>query len=179
MFCMPNAEKSPTTGNILSMGWPNEPWHHVHIDFAGPMENHMFLVIVGAHSTWPEVAVTKSTSSERTTEELRSIFSCSGLPQQLVSDNGPQLVSEEFKTFMEENGIQHIKSAPHHPATNGLAETFVEMIKKAVISSRGAQSPKRCQNAFLLSYWNPLRSTAKVSPASATFKRQLQHSSTC
>ena len=65
----------------------------------------MFLVVVDAHSKWPEVAIMKSTSSERTIEELRSIFSRFGLPQQLVSDNGPQLVSEEFETFMEENGF--------------------------------------------------------------------------
>lgn len=62
-------------------------------------------------SKWPEVAVMKCISSERTIEELRSNFSCFGLPQKLVSDNGPQLVSDEFKTFMEENGIQHIKFA--------------------------------------------------------------------
>lgn len=58
-----------------------------------------------AHSKWPEVAVMKSTSSGKTNEELRSIFNRLCLPQQLVSDNGPQLVSEEFETFMEENGI--------------------------------------------------------------------------
>lgn len=84
----------------------------------------MFLVVIDAHSKWPEVAVMKSTSLDKTIEELRSIFSRFGLQQQLVSDNGPQLVSEEFKAFMEENGIQHIKSAPYHPATNGLAERF-------------------------------------------------------
>ena len=54
----------------------------------------------------------KSTSSEKTIEELWSIFSRFGLPQQLVSDNGPQLVSEEFRIFMEEKGIQRINSAP-------------------------------------------------------------------
>lgn len=55
----------------------------------------MCLVVIDAHSKWPEVAVMKSTSSERILEELRSIFSHFGLPQQLDSDNGPQLVSEK------------------------------------------------------------------------------------
>ena len=59
----------------------------------------MFLVVVDAHSKWPEVVVMKSTYSERTIEEMRSIFSHFGLPQQLVSDNDLQLVSEEFETF--------------------------------------------------------------------------------
>uniref|UniRef100_A0A3B3C7M6 Gypsy retrotransposon integrase-like protein 1 n=1 Tax=Oryzias melastigma TaxID=30732 RepID=A0A3B3C7M6_ORYME len=84
--------------------WPEEPWQRIHVDFAGPFENQMFLVVVDAHSKWPEVVVMKNTSAERTVEELRTIFSRFGLPQQLVSDNGPQFVSEVFNTFMEENG---------------------------------------------------------------------------
>ena len=134
----------------------------------------MFLVVVDAHSKWPEVAVMKSTSSERTIEELRSIFSRNGLPQQLVSDNGPQLVSGEFKAFMEENGIQHIKSAPYHPATNGLAERFVQSMKKALKSSPSSQTLNRRLNTFLLTYRNTPHATTKVSPASAMFRRQLR-----
>lgn len=95
----------PQLAPLHPWDWPEEPWQRVHIDFAGPLVNHMFLVVVDAHSKWPEVAVMKGTSSEKTVEALRSIFSRFGLPQQLVSDNGPQLVSEEFETFMEENGI--------------------------------------------------------------------------
>lgn len=41
----------------------------------------MFLVIVDAHRKWSEVAVMNSTFSEKTFEELRSIFSHFGIPQ--------------------------------------------------------------------------------------------------
>lgn len=116
----------------------------------------------------------KSTSAERTIEELRSIFSRFGLPTQLVSDNGPQLVSEEFRSFMEANGIQHIKSAPYHPATNGLAERFVQTMKQALKSSQGNGSLNRRLNTFLLTYRNTPHATTKVAPASAMMKRQLR-----
>ena len=116
----------PQLAPLHPWDFPEEPWQQIHIDYEGPMEDRMFLVVVDAHSEWPEVTVMKSTSAERTIEELRSIFSRFGLPTQLVSDNGPQLVSEEFWSFMEANGIQHIKSALYHPATNGLAERFVQ-----------------------------------------------------
>lgn len=51
---------------------------------------------------------------------------------QLVSNNGPQLVSQEMTGFLQANGVQHIKSAPYHPATNGLAERFVQTMKHAL-----------------------------------------------
>ncbi|XP_062389467.1 uncharacterized protein K02A2.6 [Sardina pilchardus] len=164
----------PQLAPVHPWDWPGDPWHRLHIDFAGPVENHMFLVVVDAHSKWPEVVVMKNTSAERTIEELRSIFSRFGLPQQLVSDNGPQLISEEFKTFMEENGIQHIRTAPYHPATNGLAERFVQTLKQALKSSPNTQSLNRRLSAFLLSYRNTPHATTKVSPASALLNRQLR-----
>ena len=51
-----------------------------------------------------------------------------------VSDNGPQFVSEEFAKFMKSNGIHHIRSAPYHAATNGLAERMVETFKNSLKS---------------------------------------------
>ena len=38
-----------------------------------------------------------STTTERTVDELRSIFAYHGSPEELVSDNGPQFRSELFK----------------------------------------------------------------------------------
>ena len=54
----------------------------------------------------------KTTTSTKTIEVLRSIFSRNGIPAQIVSDNGSQFSSDEFATFMKRNGIKHFKSAP-------------------------------------------------------------------
>ena len=32
--------------------WPSKPWQRVHIDFAGPSQNRMYLIVVDAHSKW-------------------------------------------------------------------------------------------------------------------------------
>nr|XP_055038341.1 uncharacterized protein K02A2.6-like [Misgurnus anguillicaudatus] len=165
---------TPQPAPLHPWQWPEEPWVRVHIDFAGPVEDHMFLVLQDAHSKWPEVEVMKNTSSLKTVEALRSIFGRFGLPQQLVSDNGPQLVSEEFEVFLKVNGIQHIRSAPYHPSTNGLAERFVQTLKQALKSTLGKNSLKQRLNTFLLSYRNTPHATTRVSPAYAMFKRQLR-----
>ncbi len=51
----------PQSAPLLAWQWPEEPWVRVHVDFAGPMEDHMFLVLLDAHSKWPEVEEMKST----------------------------------------------------------------------------------------------------------------------
>ena len=60
------------------------------------------------------------------------IFSAYGLPEQMVTDNGPQFTSDEFAAFAKGNGIKHIRTAPYHPASNGLAERFVKSFKQSL-----------------------------------------------
>jgi transposase InsO family protein len=74
----------------------------------------------------------KTTTSTKTTEVLRSIFSPNGIPAQIVSDNGSQFSSDEFATLMKRNGIKHFKFAPCHPATNGLAIRFIQTFKNSM-----------------------------------------------
>ena len=125
--CLPCLENKsqPAAAPLHPWIWPTTPWKRIHIDFAGPFLDKMFLIVVDAHSKWPEVIQMSSTTSFKTIEALRSLFAKYGLPEQLVSDNGPQFTSEEFADFMKVNGIKHIRSAPYHPSTNGLAERFV------------------------------------------------------
>ena len=87
----------------------------------------MYLIVVDAHSKWPKVIEMRSTAASKTITELRKIFASYGLPQQVVSENGPQFASEEFAKFTAQNGIKHIRVAPYHPSSNGLAERFVQM----------------------------------------------------
>ena len=83
------------------------PWSRVHVDFAGPLQGKMYFVIVDAHSKWPEVFEMASTTSKKTIDILRYVFAQYGLPDQLVSDNGPQFTSDEFQQFLCLNGIKH------------------------------------------------------------------------
>jgi transposase InsO family protein len=123
---------TPALSPLRPWTWPSKPWERVHVDFAGPFQGGMLLVLVDAHSKWPEVYPMSNTTTASTIGVLRKIFASHGLPEQLVSDNGPQFTSGDFATFMKGNGIHHIRSAPYHPATNGLAERFVQSVKQAL-----------------------------------------------
>ena len=122
--------KSDTTG---TWSWPTSPWKRIHIDFAGPESNgQMYLVIVDAFSKYLEIYPMTKTDTPRTIEKLRHLFSSFGLPEHIVTDNGPQFISEDFKTFLQYNDIQHTRTAPKHPATNGLAERYVGYFKESL-----------------------------------------------
>ena len=81
------------------------------------------------------------TSTSKTITILRHIFSIFGLPQQLVTDNGPQFIAEEFRQFCRENGVKHIRSVPYHPSTNEAIERFVQTFKKSLKSGRKEGNP--------------------------------------
>jgi transposase InsO family protein len=68
-------------------------------------------------------------------------LSRTGIPKQIVSDNGPQFTSGEFENFTKQNGIKHYKSAPFHPATNGLVERFVQTFKNSMRGDTGSPEP--------------------------------------
>ena len=119
----------PEEHSSHSWQYPSKPWERIHSDFCGPFRNHMYLIVVDAYTKWPEVIrMSSSTSTSETTKALLSLFSRHGLPDKLVSDNGPQFTSDEFKEFMLNCGILHIKTAPYHPQTNGEAERFVQKL---------------------------------------------------
>ena len=68
----------------------------------------MFFVIVDAHSKWAEVIEMKSTIAAATITQLRQLFSTYGLPEQVVTDNGPQFSVGKFSSFLKSNGVKHI-----------------------------------------------------------------------
>ena len=128
-------KNAPAVAPLHPWWWPPKPWQRRHVYFAGPFRGRTVLIVVDAHSKWPEVVQMKTTTAAASIQELCKLFSTFGLPEQLVSDNGPQFVSSKFAQFLKNNGEKHIKSAPYHPSTNGIAERFVQSFKKAMISS--------------------------------------------
>uniref|UniRef100_A0A3B3B4L9 Gypsy retrotransposon integrase-like protein 1 n=1 Tax=Oryzias melastigma TaxID=30732 RepID=A0A3B3B4L9_ORYME len=166
-------QKSPPTAPLHPWEWPETPWSRIHVDYAGPFLGEMFLLVVDAHSKWMDIYPVKSATSQVTIEKLRQSFSVFGLPKMLVSDNGTCFTSAEFETFMKQNGIDHVRSAPFHPSTNGLAERAVQTFKEGMKKIKGDTLQTKLSR-FLFSYRITPHATTGLSPAELMMSRRLR-----
>ena len=82
----------------------------------------------------------------------------------LVSDNGSCFTSGEFELFCKSNDIVHLKSAPYHPATNGLAERAVQSIKQGLRKTKGQTFSEKLQKV-LMAMPNTPHTTTGLKPA--------------
>ena len=166
---------APPTAQIHPWIFPNRPWSRVHVDFAGPIGGNTYLVIVDAYSKYPEVVKMVNTTGKTTVTVLRDIFSRHGLPEILVSDNGPQFTSAEFEQFCKRNGISHRTSAAYKPSTNGQAERVVQILKQAIKQAQitNAEVASVIAN-YLLVYRNTPHSTTGEPPSVLLMGRRLR-----
>ena len=163
---------TPPTAPLQPWSWPTRPWQRLHIDYA-EHQGQYFFILVDAHSKWPEIFAMTKTTTEKTITILRHLFSAYGLPEEIVSDNGPQFTSDQFADFLRQNGIRHTKSAPYHPATNGAAERMVQVLKKSLKRTSGLSVDNQLVN-LLLSYRSTPHTTTGVPPAELFLRRQLR-----
>lgn len=49
----------------------------------------------------------------------------------IISDNGPQLIARDFKTFIRESGMEHVRTSPYYPQSNGKKEGYWRTLKGA------------------------------------------------
>uniref|UniRef100_A0A665US80 Integrase catalytic domain-containing protein n=1 Tax=Echeneis naucrates TaxID=173247 RepID=A0A665US80_ECHNA len=110
-----------------------------------------------------------------TVTRLRRLFASYGLPEQIVTDNATTFTSDEFQTFVKQNGILHTTSAPGHPATNGLAERYVQTFKTGMkkLANTTMNIDDRL-SLFLLQYRTTPNCTTGQSPADLFLNRHVR-----
>ena len=114
--------------HLLTSEWPSHPWERVGTDLF-EYEKKTYLLAVDYYSRWVEVRPLQNTQAKDVVEALKSIFATHGVPEIVVSDNGPQYASECFQNFTKSYGFTHSTSSPLYPQSNGEAERAVRTMK--------------------------------------------------
>ena len=156
----------------LQWSYVGKPWSRVHIDYC-ELGHEYFLILMDAYSKFIDVHLASSMTSSVTIELLRKSFANFGIPDTVVSDNAPNLVSKEMREFYLKNGISLINPSPYHPASNGMAERAVRTFKEGMKKMQnGTLNTKLCR--FLYTYRRTVHSVTKESPAERMFGRKFK-----
>jgi putative transposase len=51
----------------------------------------------------------------------------------IISDNGPQFVARDFKTFIRQCGVTHVRTSPYYAQSNGKIERWQKSLKRECI----------------------------------------------
>ena len=94
------------------------------------------MLIVDYYSRFIEIALLKRTTAEEVIRHTKSIFARHGIPEVVVSDNGPQFSSDAYQQFAKEYHFTHKTSSPYYPQSNGEAERAVGTIKRLLNKER-------------------------------------------
>ncbi|XP_046557148.1 uncharacterized protein K02A2.6-like [Haliotis rubra] len=147
---------------------PKLPWQFVATDLF-QLNGLDYLLVVDYYSRYIEIALLSNTKSKTVITHMKSMFAQHGVPSRIVSDNGPQYASEEFREVVQKWNIEHITSSPLYPQANGLAEKSVQTVKRLLLKAKQSGGDPYWS---LLAYRNTPLSEMGSSPAQLLMSRR-------
>ena len=158
-------ERNPAPEPLKPTPVQDRPWQKLGTDLMD-WKGESYLLVVDYFSKFIELALLKNTTSETVVSHLKSIFSRHGIPEVLVSDNGPQYSSTHFAKFADKYAFTHDTSDPLYPQSNGEAERAVRTIKQLLSKSEDPYE------ALMIYRATPLQ--CGYSPAEKLFGRKIR-----
>jgi len=113
----------------------SEPFAEVAIDIIGPLPvyqesgNRFILTVLDLCTHYPEANPLKQHTAANVAQALGTVFSRFGFPQEILSDQGSDFMSELMQVFLNEFSAHHIRTSPYHPQSNGARERFNGTLK--------------------------------------------------
>ncbi|KAK3549695.1 hypothetical protein QTP86_007172 [Hemibagrus guttatus] len=124
------------SGKLLPLPVPNRPWSHLGVDFITDLLNShthtCIFVIVDRFSKACRLLLLKGPPTAMEAAELlfNQVFRYFGIPEDIVSDRGPQFVSRVWRVFFTRLGVAVNLSSGYHPQTNGQTERKIQEISR-------------------------------------------------
>ena len=103
------------------------------------LHGHSYILVVDYTTKFFDLNRLPNAESSTVIANLKSIFAKYGIPQIVVSDNGPEFSSNEFAEFTKQWDFKHDRSSPYYPQSNSMVERTIQntvnrTIKKAIAS---------------------------------------------
>ncbi|KAK3786266.1 hypothetical protein RRG08_051807 [Elysia crispata] len=112
------------------------PFKRIAVDLIGPIEpaseaGHRYILTLVDYATrYPEAVPLKRIDTETVAEALVDIYSRLSVPEEILSDQGTQFISDCMKEVCRLLGVTQSTTTPYHPMCNGLVQKFNGTLKK-------------------------------------------------
>ena len=113
---------------LIPTEFPQLLWQRIVTDLL-EYNGSKYALAVDYFSLYIELAKPSSIDANTVINHLKSIFARHGIPQAIISDNGPQYSAAVFSKFAKDYGFVHMTSSPKFPLANGEAERTARTIK--------------------------------------------------
>ena len=73
----------------------------------------------------------------------------------IISDNGPQFIARDFKEYIRESGMEHVRTSPYYPQSNGKIERWHQSLKRECIRPKcplSLEDARRIVGEFVTHY---------------------------
>jgi transposase InsO family protein len=129
----------------IPLAWPFAQWG---LDQVGPLPRsspggHTYLLVaVDKFTKWIEAVPVRNQKAKTAVQFFKEITCRFGVPHSIVTDNGTNFDSKEFREFCDDRGIKLKFASVAHPQTNGQVERINGLIgdglKKRLTGAEGA-----------------------------------------
>jgi putative transposase len=122
------------TGFVQPAG-PHKHWHLdiAYVNLAGTF--YFLISLLDGYSRYIVHWELRENMKEFDTEVVveRALEKYPGEHPRIITDNGPQFVSRDFKHFIRLMGLTHVRTSPYYPQSNGKLERWHGSIKRECI----------------------------------------------
>ena len=146
------------------------PWAKIGVDLC-ELDGRILLVVSDYYSNFIEIDNINRATSQTVCTSPKCMFSRYGVPDIVISDNGPQFTALEFSEFSKKWAFKHITFSLHYPQYNGKTENAVKTVKHLLI-----KFCKAGQSEYLafLDWGNTLTEGMGTSPAQRFLGRRCK-----
>ena len=134
------------------------------------------LTLVDYATRYPEAVPLKKITTEAVAEALLDIYSTVGIPEEVLTDQGTQFMSECMQEVSRLLSIKGLTSTPYHPICNGLVEKWNGTLK-SMIKRLCQDQPKqwhRLINPVLFAYREVPQESTGFSPFQLLYGRSVR-----
>ncbi|CAM1332833.1 Uncharacterised protein r2_g4209 [Pycnogonum litorale] len=117
---------------LITTPLPDRPWQKIGGDLK-EIKELTCLVVVDYFSNWIQIAeLGRNMKAHNIILKFKQMFTIHGIPDVVLTDNGPNFENHEFREFSTTYGFAHITSSPKYPQSNGAVERAVQTFKNAM-----------------------------------------------